>query len=286
MKYIFLKPLLEHNVFCFRQQLPLSGLCQGNQLFLQRSLATVCHRLMDDLLRGSEWPFQGWVQATGDVAGALPLFQWMAPCALTHSCTVSLAHGALGELANWCLKTAVQIGKNTNAEFGMNKGVFSGCSWGIAAVCCCSRRLSPPHIPPMMAEDKVEPPRSSAQCSVPALGEGYTGSSTCFSFCALHPLLLPTSYCFLRQSCSELPSLVSLLFHHRFIWFVYMYVCLFFTVLAPSFCLLVLHLVLSCFFPFMFLMSWIAQYITKYHSVTLYHIHLLLLLFQAAPPPK
>lgn len=158
------------------------------------------------------------------------------------------------------------------------------------------KKLSPPHTPPMMAENTGEHPGSSTQCSVPTLGEGYVGSASfrlihllqllCPSpSSAPHILLLPPA----ELLCAALPCFAPLA---SWVYSVYVYmciyirVCVFFTVLALSFCLSALHLVLSCFFPFMFPMSWIAQYITKYHSVTLYHTHLSLLLFQAAPPPK
>lgn len=63
---LFLKPPLEHALFCCKQQLQRSGLGQGSRLAVQRSLAAVCHRLMDDLRRGLEGPSRdgSWLQGT------------------------------------------------------------------------------------------------------------------------------------------------------------------------------------------------------------------------------
>lgn len=66
------------------------------------------------------------------------------------------------------------------------------------------------------------------------------------------------------------------------LWCCLVYVYLFFTGLSPSFYLMGTAfstiLLLSFYAPYIK----IAQYITKYHPVTLSHTHLLLLLFEAA----
>lgn len=114
-----------------------------------------------------------------------------------------------------------------------------------------------PSTPPTTAENTGEHPETPPCCSAPPLAkvaraQCRVSSSSCFSSCALHPLLSTTD-CFLQQSATLLcpPLSRSICIPGLFGLCVYIY----FTVLAPSFCLLGLHSAPSCFFPFMFPVS-------------------------------
>lgn len=71
-----------------------------------------------------------------------------------------------------------------------------------------SQNSVPPTLP-MMAENTGEHPETTPCCSTPPLAkvtraQRRVSSSSCFSSCALHPLLLSTSDCFLRQRATLL----------------------------------------------------------------------------------
>lgn len=65
-------------------------------------------------------------------------------------------------------------------------------------------------------------------------------------------------------------------------WAYLVYVYKFFTGFSPSFCLMGTAFSTTLLLSFYASYIQIAQYITKYHPVTLSHTHLLLLLFEAA----
>lgn len=142
-------------------------------------------------------------------------------------------------------------------------------------LCLGSTALSPLHPSPCRMETQGSP-QALVLSAHPCEGCGVT---PCFIFCAFHLPLLTRSCLFLWPRAALfcppfLPPLLS--------WVSLVYVYIFFTGLSPSFCLIGTAFSTILLLPFYASYIQIAQYITKYHPVTLSHTHLLLLLFEAA----
>lgn len=240
---------------------------------------------MDDLPRGLEGPFRDNPGYKGH-GRVLPLLQRPVPTShppvLHGTCTWGSAR--VKPVQKTCLSN---VEKCKCRVWNIEIRIFQLQLSNSRRVLLLHKTQSP-STPPTMAENTGEHPETPPCCSAPPLAkvtraQCRVSSSSCFSSCALHPLLSTTD-CFLQQSATLLcpPLSRSICIPGLFGLCVYIY----FTVLAPSFYLLGLHSAPSCFFPFMFPVSRIAQFITEYHPVTLYHTHLLLPLLQPVAQPE
>lgn len=256
----FLKSLLEHNIVFRAPLAEHPGHCLP--------LADVWPPVR---VRGT---LQGQVLAGRVTAGLWGGFSGKGfPHGLTSS---ALCTGAGREWPNWLIKTAFQMWSNASAEFGTQIKKASPAAAEQWLCCVFAPQNSVPSIlPPCRMKTRVGTPEPALVLSAHPC-EGSVGSSI-----PVVPFILLCSPCPGSSSgqgllCSA--PLFSLHLCSGFIWFMH----IFFTGLSPSFC--PMGTAFSTILLLSFYASYIqiAQYISKYHPVTLCHTHLLLLLFEAA----
>lgn len=256
----FLKSLLEHNIVFRAPLAEHPGHCLP--------LADVWPPVR---VRGT---LQGQVLAGRVTAGLWDGFSGKGfPHGLTSS---ALCTGAGREWPNWLIKTAFQIWSNASAEFGTQIKKASPAAAEQWLCCVFAPQNSVPSIlPPCRMKTWVGTPEP-ALCSVPTLVKVLWGHPYLLcpsSSSAPHVLAHP-----LAKGCSVLPP-----FSASTCVVVLFGLCIYFLLVClHHFVSWGLHLVPS--YSFLFYASYIqiAQYISKYHPVTLCHTHLLLLLFEAA----